>query len=170
MTIIAIFGTVLVHLTTQTHLIQLLYWLSKTNVLESLRTITCYLCIYNYPYSTFLWLLGGSDGKESTCNAEDWVGSLDQKRSPEKRMATHSSILAWRSPWTEDPGCLQSMGSQWVRHDWATSATFLKSYMFTCYFILFWRMCTLEYFSIICPPILLCMLAKLLVMSNSLWP
>ena len=35
-------------------------------------------------------------------------------------MATHSSILAWRVPWTEEPGGLQSVGSQRVRHDWAT--------------------------------------------------
>ena len=39
----------------------------------------------------------------------------------EKEMATHSSILAWKIPWTEEPGGLQSMGSQWVGHDWATS-------------------------------------------------
>ena len=39
----------------------------------------------------------------------------------EKTMATHSSTLAWRIPWTEDPGGLQSMGSWRVRHDWATS-------------------------------------------------
>ena len=38
-------------------------------------------------------------------------------RSLEKEMATHSSILAWRIPWTEEPGGLQSMGSQRVRHD-----------------------------------------------------
>ena len=38
----------------------------------------------------------------------------------EKEMATHSSTLAWRSPWTGEPGGLQSMGSQRVRHDWAT--------------------------------------------------
>ena len=42
-------------------------------------------------------------------------------RSPEKEMATHSSILAWRIPWTEEPGDLQSMGSQRVRHNWATN-------------------------------------------------
>ena len=36
-------------------------------------------------------------------------------------MATHSSILAWRIPWTEEPGGLQSMGLQRVRHDWATN-------------------------------------------------
>ena len=39
-------------------------------------------------------------------------------------MATHSSILAWRIPWTEEPGGLQFMGSQRVGHDWATSPTF----------------------------------------------
>ena len=41
-------------------------------------------------------------------------------RSLEKGMATHSSVLAWRIPWTEEPGGLQSMGSQRVRYDWAT--------------------------------------------------
>ena len=40
---------------------------------------------------------------------------------PKKAMATHSSTLAWKIPWTEEPGRLQSMGSQRVRHDWATS-------------------------------------------------
>ena len=39
----------------------------------------------------------------------------------EKEMATHSSILAWRIPWKEEPGGLQSTGSQRVGHDWATS-------------------------------------------------
>ena len=55
---------------------------------------------------------GGPDGKESTCNTKDWVQSLGQEDSLEKGMATHSSILAWRIPWTEEPGGLQSMGSQ----------------------------------------------------------
>ena len=41
-------------------------------------------------------------------------------RSPGKEMTTHSSILAWEIPWTEEPGGLQSMGSQRVRHDLAT--------------------------------------------------
>ena len=44
--------------------------------------------------------------------------------SLEKEMATHSSILAWKIPWTEDPGRLQSMGCQRVEHDWATSLHF----------------------------------------------
>ena len=52
---------------------------------------------------------------------ETWVQSLGQEDPLEKEMATHSSILAWRIPWTEEPGGLQSMGSQRVKHDCATS-------------------------------------------------
>ena len=44
------------------------------------------------------------------------VQAHDQEDPLEKGMATHSSILAWRTPWTEEPGGLQSMGSQRVRH------------------------------------------------------
>ena len=51
---------------------------------------------------------------------ETWVLSLGWEDPLEKGTATHSSILAWRSPWTEKPGRLQSMGSKRVRHDWAT--------------------------------------------------
>ena len=48
---------------------------------------------------------------------ETWVQSLVQEDLLEKEMATHSSILAWKIPSTEEPGRLQSMGSQRVRHD-----------------------------------------------------
>ena len=48
---------------------------------------------------------------------ETWVRSLGWEDLVEKEMATHSSILAWKIPWTEEPGRLQSMGSQRVRHD-----------------------------------------------------
>ena len=48
---------------------------------------------------------------------ETRVPSLGWEDSPEKGMATHSSILAWEIPWTEELGGLQSMGSQRVRHD-----------------------------------------------------
>ena len=48
---------------------------------------------------------------------ETWVRSLGQEDPLEKEMATHSSILAKRIPWTEEPDGLQSMGSQRVRHD-----------------------------------------------------
>ena len=46
-----------------------------------------------------------------------WVQSLGQEDSLEKEIATHSSILAWKIPWTEELGGLQSMGSQRVRHN-----------------------------------------------------
>jgi len=48
---------------------------------------------------------------------ETWIQSLGWEDALEKGMATHSSILAWRIPWTEDPGGLQSMGLQRVEHD-----------------------------------------------------
>ena len=48
---------------------------------------------------------------------ETQVRSLDQEGPLEKEMTTHSSLLAWKIPWTEDPGRLQSMESQRVRHD-----------------------------------------------------
>ena len=48
---------------------------------------------------------------------ETWVRSLGREDPLEKEMATHSSTLAWRIPWREEPGRLQSMGSQRVRHD-----------------------------------------------------
>ena len=52
---------------------------------------------------------------------ETWVESLVWEDPLEKEMATHSSVLAWRIPWTEDPDRLQSMGSQRVGHDRVTS-------------------------------------------------
>ena len=55
---------------------------------------------------------GGSDNKESACNAGDLGSVPGLGRSPEKKMATHSSILAWEMPQTEKPGRLQSMGWQ----------------------------------------------------------
>ena len=52
------------------------------------------------------------------------VGLIPESgRSTGKQMATHSSIVAWRIPWTEEPRGLQSMGSQRVRHEWAESIT-----------------------------------------------
>ena len=59
---------------------------------------------------------GGSYGKASVCNAGN-PGSMGREDPLEKEMATHSSTLAWKIPWTEEPGRLQSLGSQRVRHD-----------------------------------------------------
>ena len=57
---------------------------------------------------------------------ETQVWSLDQEDPLEKGMATHYSILTWKTPWTEEPGGLQSMGLYRVGHDWATDAFFLQ--------------------------------------------
>ena len=48
---------------------------------------------------------------------ETWVRSLGQEDPLEKGLAIHSSILAWRVPWKEEPGAIESMGSQRVGHD-----------------------------------------------------
>ena len=60
---------------------------------------------------------------------EIWVWSLGREDPLEKEMATHSSTLAWKIRWMEKPGRLQSMWSQRVRHDWASS---LSLFTFTC--------------------------------------
>ena len=54
---------------------------------------------------------------------ETWVQSLGWEDTLEKEMATHSSILAWKIPWMEEPGWLLSMGSQRVGHDWLSNFT-----------------------------------------------
>ena len=63
---------------------------------------------------------------------ETWVWSLGLEDPLEKEMATHSSTLAWRIPWREEPGRLQSMGSQRVGHDWATSLSLSCKWLLWC--------------------------------------
>ena len=79
------------------------------------------LVLFCHCYGNFLYSVqgfpGSSDGKEFACNAGDLGSIPGSEKPPEKGMSTHSSILAWRIPWTEEPGGLQSMGSQIVRHD-----------------------------------------------------
>ena len=68
---------------------------------------------------------------------ETWVRSLGQEDPLGKEIATYSSTLAWKIPWTKEPGRLQSMGSQRVGHDWAT----LLSLFFDWWWLqaTFWR-------------------------------
>ena len=68
---------------------------------------------------------GGSDSKASVYDAGDLGSIPGLGRSLEKEMAIHSSTIAWKIPWTEEPGRLQSMGSPRAGHDWATSLTCL---------------------------------------------
>ena len=64
---------------------------------------------------------GGSDSKESACNMGD-LGSIPESGRSREGNGNHSSILAWRIPWTEEPAGLQSIGSQRVKHDWSDLA------------------------------------------------
>ena len=66
---------------------------------------------------------GSSGGKESAWQA----GDLGWEDPLEEEMTAHSSILAWRIPWTEEPGRLQSMGSQSVRHGLASEQQWIRS-------------------------------------------
>ena len=67
-----------------------------------------------------LGFLGGSVVKNPSAKQEMRVHSLDQEDPLEKEMATHSSILVWEIPWTEETGGLQSMGSPKSRHNLVT--------------------------------------------------
>ena len=75
-----------------------------------------------------------------------WVWSLGQEDALEKGMATHSSILAWRILWTEEPGGLQSMRTQRVVQDWATN-TFTSLFMVH---IIYVTPCVIHYVSVLC--------------------
>jgi len=63
------------------------------------------------------WFLGSFNSKESACNVGDLVSIPGPEISLVKGVGTHSGILAWRIPWTEEPCRLQSMGSQRIGHD-----------------------------------------------------
>ena len=80
----------------------------------------CYANFRKTKRLILLALLVAQTVKRLPAMQETRVRSLDQEDPLEKAMATHSSTLAWKIPWTEKPGRLQSMGSQRVRHDWAT--------------------------------------------------
>ena len=78
--------------------------------------------------------------KNSSAMQETWVGSLGLEDPLEEEMATHFSILAWRIPWTDKPGGLQSMGLQ--GSDWASYSPALAGRFFTasatweaCYYL-----------------------------------
>ena len=79
----------------------------------------------NSPWDLFMPIYTAQTVKRLPIMRETRVQSLDREDLLEKEMATHSSTLAWKIPWTKEPGGLQSMGSQRVRHDWATSFHFI---------------------------------------------
>ena len=77
----------------------------------------CHVKFYIMKTTESLGFPGGSDDKASACKQETQVRSLGREDPLEKEIATHSSTLAWKIPWTEEPGGLQSMGLQRVGHD-----------------------------------------------------
>ena len=64
----------------------------------------------------------GSGDKNPPAKAGDMSPTLGWEGSLEKEIATHSSILSWEIPWTEEPGMLQLMESQRIRHNWMTNS------------------------------------------------
>ena len=87
------------------------------------------------PY-TSVGFPGGSVVKNPSAMQEIWVQSLGREDPLEEGMATHSSILAWKIPWTEEPSRLQSMGSQRVGRGWVTK------HALTLHICLPWRLVT----------------------------
>ena len=85
-------------------------------------------CMHTWVLSRFscVWLFGASLVTQTVkclhAMWETWVRSLGREDPLEKEMAIHSSTLAWKIPWVEEPGRLQSRGLQRVRHNWATSS------------------------------------------------
>ena len=76
---------------------------------------------------------------------ETWVLSLGWEDPLEKEMATHPSTLAWRIPWMEEPGGLQSTGLQRVRHDWATSLSVYVLSMWSVMSYSLWPQWTIDH-------------------------
>ena len=102
--------------------------------------MTCFLFIYPHPYLEWASLVA-QRLKHLPAMRGTWVRSLGQEDPLEKEMVTHPSILAWRIPWMEEPGGLQSTGSQRVGHDqyflehtWAATALG-KSLLFRSQFL-----------------------------------
>ena len=81
---------------------------------------------------------------------ETWVWSLGREDPLEKGMAAHSSILAWRIPWTEHPGGLQPMGSQTVKHDWSDLAHVQFQHVVIIWCFLIYRFTPTSFFVCCC--------------------
>ena len=92
------------------------------------KNVSIQICSFRrfWKIDKLLYIMGfpdGSDGKEPPAMQKTRVWSPGREDPLEKEMATHSSILAWRIPWTEEPGGLQSMWLKRAGHDWAMNTT-----------------------------------------------
>ena len=100
----------------------------------TLKSVLVWVMIYTLTYVHTPFLQGLLSNRASLVQMvknlpavrKTWVQPPSQEDHLEKKMATHSSILAWRIPWAEEPGRLQSMGSQRIEHNWATN-TFIPT-------------------------------------------
>ena len=95
------------------------------------RNATDFITLILCPFTSLCWhmslfgLTGGASGKEPGCQCwrhETWVWSLGRENPLEEGMAIYCSILAWSTPWTEEPDKLKSTGSQRIKHDWSNWA------------------------------------------------
>ena len=101
-------------------------WFGEVYFLQLLRKLYDFSSLNGFDMNIYIWVsLVAQRFKHLLAMWETWVQSLGQKDPLEKEMATHSNILAWRIPWTEEASGLQSMGSQ--------SQTQLSDFIFTLY-------------------------------------
>ena len=115
-------------------------WLKQLNMHACNSVITCCFLV-------------ASLVKNQPAMREIWVRSLGWEDPLEKEMATHSSILAWRTPWTEEPGGLQSTGSQRIGHNWTSDLTVVSLililiFILMCHLNAFYSAITLCVFSV----------------------
>ena len=115
-----------------------LYWWNPDSILK--RIFNIYFQSFTGTANSVLWICRGPKahntgfpGESVVRNLpvmqetqETWVWSLGWEDPLEEEIATHSSVLAWRIPWTEEPGGLQSMGSQRVTLYWACTLIFVS--------------------------------------------
>ena len=87
------------------------------------------------PFSDYMGFLVTQTVKNPPAIQETQVWSLGQEDPLEKGITTHSSILAWRIPWTEEPGGLQSMRLQRVRHSWVINTFTFNEYIWKKHFL-----------------------------------
>ena len=89
------------------------------------------ILLLSCPSSPFSGFPSGSAVKNLPAMQETWIRALGQEDPLEKKMETHCSILAWESPWTEEPAGLQSTGSQRVEHNLETEQVLLLTMTMT---------------------------------------
>ena len=110
-----------------------IYYISICYMTNNAIYVSIYLYLYVYVYSSLLGFPGSSDGKNLPAwNAGDSGSISGSANVLEKEMETHSSILAWRIPWTEELGRLQSMGSQSVRTEWLNNSKQQSTVIYCC--------------------------------------